>query len=393
MEKVKENLHKSLTTEIDPSIVKITNQTNLEKMSLLMVNDDCLMYIMQFLKLSDLVNLTKTCSRLRDVGASIFARNYREIYIQLEGTPIRKHRNRSSRTYSLREDSDDSDDSDDSFGHYWSSDIMDNPRSERQSFKEFFSILSVIGEHVLKIKEHSGHHLILESIRDNCKNLKSIELRNCKGPLQLKNLRHLFELKLNGCTLDSEEFKNCLPNYPSLETLEYESMHQENFTDFMALSKILPKLKNLHLGYLSSSFHQIPQLHDLICLERLTTFSFRSFENCDELLTKLAKMLNLTELRVVMRIATDTFSIINSFTNLEVLYMKPYGNWNESLVPETLIFPKRLRHINFPGIEISCNTFLSIVKQLKFLKEFDFGEGLIFWDVDECKRFYQKYWL
>lgn len=129
----------------------------------------------------------------------------------------------------------------------------------------------------------------------------------------------------------------------------------------------------------------------LSCLTNLTKFSFSTHDNCNQLLLELAETLNLVELGINMPCNVDTFPIFKFFPNLKVLSMHsrlhPAGLCH---VPETTVFPPMLKRIEFDDITISCNVFLSIVKQLTILEEFDLGRGMIFCYNDKCKFFKQN---
>lgn len=361
-----------------------TNQTTTKNPSMLTLDDNCLMHILKFLELRDLVNLAATCVRLRDVCPLASSnKKFEEICIDVERFPLNRSNSRgncnrvscsnnksSKRNLSFHPNRNHSD--------YGLQQVKAN----------LLNVWSIIGSHVLKIEVDSGHSIILQSIRENCKNLTSIELRNFDGQIPIKDFRNLKELKMdfsnNNDSMSIKELRSCYASNTDLECIEYERLTNVNF---IGLLEMWPKLKSLHLGYLYSSFHRTTQFHHLLRLKGLTKFSFRSSENCDELLNQLSKHLNLTELRIEMIVHEDTFNIVRSFLNLEVLSMEsPNGIWDESLILESLTFPQKLKRINLIGIKMSSKAFLSIVRQLQFLEEFDFDHGQIFCELDKCKR-------
>lgn len=114
--------------------------------------------------------------------------------------------------------------------------------------------------------------------------------------------------------------------------------------------------------------------------------------NCNKLLTELAKHLNLVELEILMDFDADSFGIIKSFRDLEVLSMIHYReHFKEAWFSDATVFPPKLKRIQARSIKMSCSAFLSIVKQLKFLEQFDVHCGGIFLNHDQCKLLHQKY--
>src|ERR1700743_1829431 len=105
---------------------------------LFLLNDDCLIKIFRILDILDYVNFGSTCRRLRDIANS-FCR-FKHICMRIQ-----------SRRYIYSE-------------------LLSNLRS----YIEVTNILSVIGEKIVSIKLVNGNEMILKTLRDNCKNLKSI---------------------------------------------------------------------------------------------------------------------------------------------------------------------------------------------------------------------------
>lgn len=299
--------------------------------SLLTLNEYCLLDIFKFLKLSDLVNLDKTCTRLKCVGARICSQNCKKIEV-----------------------------------HIYNNKDMKN--------KEISNTLSVIGEHILSMSVNGANQSILHLIRDNCKNLRSIELSNFQGSIQLQCFENLKELKLNAVTITTNELKTFFAKNAELECLEYHCFYRE---DLLELVHMLPKLQSLYLDNVSRSIHLSQHLH---CLDRLAKFSFSSLDHCNQLLIKMAKSAKLKELHVWMILDTDTFDIIKSFPSLEVFSLHQFGE-NENL-PEGTVFPSTLKSVKMTGVTISFETLLSAVKELKYLDEFDLGYRR---DFDKCK--------
>lgn len=146
--------------------------------------------------------------------------------------------------------------------------------------------------------------------------------------------------------------------------------------------KKLPNLTGLKLYDLPDLTIDRNEIFDLFSFNGLIKFSFTSLYNCNQLLIEIAKSLNVVELEIHACMDEHTFDIIKSFGNLERLSLtrmngKTYGQSSFVGVPENVVLPPQLQCIKFGGIEISCNCFLSIVKNLKILTEFDIADGYI----------------
>lgn len=308
-------------------------------MSLLSLNEYCLLDIFKFLKLPDLVNLGKTCEQLKSIGARVCAQQFQKIEVQIY-------------------------------------------KNKGMNKKEFSNTLSVIGEHISSMSVDGANQIILQLIKDKCKNIKSIELWNCKGPVELQCFQSLKEIKLNSVEISMNQLKRCFAKNSELESLEYDCTNGE---DVLELVERLPKLQSLHLDNVSHSLHLNQHLH---CLDGLAKFSFYSLDNCNQLLTKLTENTKLKNLQVWMPLDTDTFGIIKSFPSLEVLAMHQFGE-NEHL-PENTVFSPTLRSVKMTGVKMSCKALLSAVKQLKSLDEFNLGYRH---DLDKCKLLKEKFFV
>jgi len=305
--------------------------------SLLKLNEYCLLDIFKFLKLADFVNLDRTCSQLKFIGARVCAEKYKKFEIFISNS---------------------------------------NKGMER---KEFSDILSVIGGHIESVSVDGANQLIIQLIKAKCKNINSLQLWNCKTPIQLQCFENLKELKLNAVSISTNELKICFAKNAELEHLEYDCSYGE---EFLELLRILPKLKSLHLDNIPNTLHLNQHLH---CLDGLTKFSFYSPDNCNQLLIKLTKNANLMELQVWMPFDADTFGIIKSFQSLEKLGMHQFGQLES--MPENTVFPSTLQSIKFSGVKMASKMLLSTVKQLKSLEEFDLGYRH---DLDKCKNLLEK---
>lgn len=223
----------------------------------------------------------------------------------------------------------------------------------KKSKEEIVKMLSVIGDNIVSVEIHSAKLFVIEFTRINGNDLHRMELRNCNKLLLLENFRNIKSIKCNG--------------------------YNEQFLEVL---KMTPELTHLHLENVINNHSVKNQFQPLHFLNNLTTFSFKSSENCNQLLVELAKNLHIVNLRLDMDFNVGTFFIIRLFRKLEVLTM--IGIRNDRLL-ETTNFPPKIKHLNLYGIQISCKIFLSIVKKLELLDEFNVGHGCIFSDFNKCK--------
>lgn len=339
-------MEKCLKSESDTKMVNPNNQMLTEGTPLLTLDDRCLIEISQYLELSDLMNLHKTCRRLKDVCASVCALRYNKVKV-----------------FTQRVGSD---------------------YNEKITKQQFCNVLSVIGQHVLSVEINEANDFILETIRDSCKNLNKMEVCSCEESDHLQNIRNMKELRLGAIIMDTDELKNLLENNLGLEILECRSGYGE---DFIQLLEMLPKLKCLEGITLRNQ-----DLQHVLRLDGLSKLSFRSNENCNQLLIGLSERLNLTELNINMEFDGYSLGIIKAFGNLKVLSIDPRNIWNKKWFSDATVLPPTLKHLKVDKIKISCSDFLAMVKQLHSLEEFDVGRyGDIFWDHSECKLSCQNY--
>lgn len=325
-----------------------------KEVSLLMLNNDCLMKIFQILELMDFVNLAKACIRLQEVADETFVPKCKEIEIQVE--------------YYCKHCSIDK--------------CLNEARERSQNTKEEFAdIISVIGPHVLSVRMYDGNDFILEIIKDYCKKVNSLKFHRYDNPPHLEDFKSLKELKLYGPKLCNNALKNYFTNNPDIESLGYCEVDE----DFLKLLTLLPKLKTLELEWSRVSDSINPnQIKHLLHLYYLRKFEFRCESNCNQFLNELATKLNLTDLKFNMNTDDDTFDIIKSFQNLEVLSICHEGS--DGQIPENATFPSKLKRIEL-FTPMKCSSLVTIIKQLKFLEEVEL-EGIMI-DI-ECLFLYQN---
>lgn len=309
-----------------------------EEPSLLMLNNDCIREIFQLLQEpTDYYNLAKTCDRLqyvaRDAGV-----NFKEIkFVVMRNISI------------------------------------DNVTRSNEIFSNF---LSMVGGYVRSIEVYyDANSDFFEKVRDNCQKLNRLELYNVANP-PVQHFNNLRELKIeqiprraNPC---SPMLRELFTNNPNIENLEYNGKLFVKGSDkfsgdtFFDLLKLLPKMKVLVLNG-DTEIHYLRNLLEFGRLPHLTKLSLFGSHIPDTILMELAKKSNLVGLEFDS-LYSNNVQIINLFHNLEVLHLHLHKCCD---IDETTVFPPKLRLIRFSGVSMSCNELLAIVKQLKFLEEFD----------------------
>lgn len=137
-----------------------SDQPMIETDSLLILIDDCLWKILPHLTLVDFVNLADTCSRLRNIACEFSKLNHKKIAIEA----ISKYAEASNSI----------------------------------SKKNFFKILSKIGEHILEVEvnEDQFSQFILNAIKEKCKSLKRVTVFANYNPELLQGFCNLKQLKV-----------------------------------------------------------------------------------------------------------------------------------------------------------------------------------------------------
>lgn len=301
----------------------------------LVLNEDCVHKIFQLLDLVDYANLAMTCSQLQNFSNGFSARKYKRIEVSTE-------------------------------------------QSEKElSKQEFTNVLSVIGKHVFEVQIYEENKFILSTVRRECKNLSSIMVYNLSVPSrQLQAFVNLKELRMcNGmryCT-----WKKIFERNPGLEHLDIDIGWGFIGFNYMKLLTKLPQLKSLSL-----MFHYIPnrEIDHLLRLDGVKKLSLSFFSNCNNKLSRMAKM-KIVELNIFCPYNSKLFKIIKTFEDVEVLTMDLCG-WKTQSSEESVLataFPLRLKCLKLVGFCISCTTFLEMVKNLQFLEEIDIG-SIYYWD-------------
>lgn len=189
-----------------------------------------------------------------------------------------------------------------------------------------------------------------------------------------------------------DDWQNFFTSNPELEELDYDycGYCQNGFIEQLTH---LPKRRSLGLSSIRESLHQSPQFQLLLQLTGLTKLTLQSYDNLNGILVDLSKTINLMELEICMDFNDESFQIIKSFRNLEVLSLKEelWKESNEAWILNVEVYPSKLRRLKMKNLtDIPCNKFLEILQHLTSLEYIEY-EKCIF--EDKSKLFCLNYVL
>lgn len=305
--------------------------------SLLLLNDDCLARILKNLELLDLVNVSKTCVRFKNIATDTFNHRFEIITVN--------------------------DHSD--------SDYTGRYRSLEVSRRQFRDILSVIGWRVHSVEMYyEGYDTIFRAVASKCKNVTSLALLFIEYPvLSLRTCPHLLEfkmltkLRIVECDIANSVLRQIFLNNPNIDHLEFDCTLFANRGP-VKLLEILPKLKTLHLQHIQGlGVNKVPNLFHL---KEVNDFKFYDERNCNKFITELAAKWQLVSLDLTCDTDDETFDLLRLFENLESLSMANMTKY--CTMPERTVFPSKLKRISFNCISFTLRKFASMVDELKMLE-------------------------
>lgn len=310
-----------------------------EEPSMLMLNDASLIHIFKHLRLLDYLSLAKTCHRLKDIARKAKVFNHARVSIE----------------------------------HYPSCSL----KKVRKSKEELRKVLQLIGGHVVTIEISFGNGTILETVRNCCNNLNSKFLYGFAQFPSIQDFRNITELKMRCCGNRMVSHNNQLENYfasnRNIEVLEYDRADEA----FLKSLQLLPKLNSLDIMW-TSDWIDPNQIEYLRKLKHLTRLSFWC-KNCNDFLIQLATISSLVELKLTVDFTTETFDVLKSFQNLEILSLANLSEYHT--LSEDTVFPSELKRIRLLNITMYNTTLFSMVKHLKLLEEIDLCRSNIFCDL------------
>ncbi|XP_037029391.1 uncharacterized protein LOC119069441 [Bradysia coprophila] len=300
--------------------------------SLLLLNNDCLIRIFKCVELLDLVNLSRTCVRFKNIAADTFNPRFKMVTIN---------------------------------------DICNSPEPYpplKVTEQQFSRILSLIGWRVQSVEIYEGCNYIFRKVTSKCKNVTSLSLRFIDHPVlslgtcpHLQEFNKLKELRIIECEIAKDVLRQIFLHNPDIETIECDWAYK----GFVKLLKLLPKLKQLHLDSIQGL--GVNHSPNLFHLKEVNDFTFYCSENCNKFITQLATKWTLVSLNVTCDADDETFELLKLFENLE--YLEIANKTSKCIVPESTIFPSKLKRIGFCCIGLTLRKLASIVDETKMLEE------------------------
>ncbi|XP_037029392.1 uncharacterized protein LOC119069442 [Bradysia coprophila] len=301
--------------------------------SLLLLNNDCLIRIFKCVELLDLVNLSRTCVRFKNIATDTFNPRFKIVTIN--------------------------DISD--------CDYPESYPSLKVTEQQFCTILSVIGWRVQSVEIYEGCDNIFRKITSKCKNVTSLSLlfidhtvlslRTCP---HLQEFNKLKELRIIECDIAKDVLRQIFLHNPDIETIECDWAYK----GFVKLLKLLPKLKQLHLDSIQGL--GVNHSPNLFHLKEVNDFKFNCIENCNKFITQLATKWTLVSLNVTCDTDDETFELLQLFENLE--YLEIANMTSKCIMPERTVFPSKLKRISFYNIGLTLRKLTSIVDKTKMLE-------------------------
>lgn len=327
----------------------------MEKLSFLELNDFCLLKIWNLLDLDDSINLAETCSRLRSL-ANLRYERFTELSIEGQGpgavNRILFHIGRHIRMLKF-----------------------DSQQRSQFFVKAHEQILwTAVNEHCSGLQ-----HLVISdwapplteyfTAFDCLKTVEILTLRECNMTSDhcfLAKFRQLKYLNLLNTTLNvTLDLTVLLMNNPDLLSFYYD--HQDSgvlcLTDYVTL---LPKLEALRMNT-----RNICEYESFCYFDNLTKLHlYCNQENINDLLVHLTKKGIIRQLELTrVRFDKNSYEILKSFTQLELLYVT---SWNkQNLLESSIVWPSNLKSLTLKRFSAPFKNFLSIIEQLKHLEQLD----------------------
>lgn len=342
------------------------------KSSLLALNNDCVLEISKYLGLDDVINLSKTCHRLKDLAETTMFKKYSDLTID--------------RTMILR-------------GQVYIN-----------------NILSHIGPYVVELKcrlMDVSEQYFWSAINNKCKCLKKLSVEEWHD-VTVHNFSNFYcfrtveVLFLCDCNFNSKS--NFLKSFGGLKTVICDNtgtasdallLYNRNLKSFCFDSWVIdmryfnnvPKLEALYINIPAVSEYK--SLVDMKHLKKLGLWC--SDRNINSLLSELAEKGIMEELELsCVRFDEHTSEILKTFTKVQLLSVYCDNNFEEYdfNIRPSFGWPPNLKHLSLDGIEISVDALISAIKQLKSLENVDLwrcgyeeGELSIFNDLNYlCRR-------
>lgn len=315
-------------------------------LNILQLNDDCLMVICDYLTLTDLLALKKTCSRFEIISCEAFKR-YKILDFDVDPCE-KKYLTMMDAKNILME-----------IGPYIEYLLISRDRFLRPEVR----ILNLIPRYCpnlkdLDINDFTLKSKILKGFDEIFKSLEGLTLTDCSIDDTIgKNLKLAKKLKRLDLSMNSEITGKCLANVKNLKYLNLESCQNIQGKPFSTFAA-----HNQTLEYLN-----------IACCARLTTEAIKSIVN------------NMTELTHLVcnnsyeNVDATTMALLGKLPNLKRIQFKINGYSPIDQILQGLTEVNKLEHLDlsegvFTAVDYDLVSNLTHLKELKLNYKLDFGD-------------------
>lgn len=375
------------------TIVSTKNGPNTSSVSLLILNDDCLLEISKYLDLYGTISLAQTCRHLKSLAAAFMYRKFSKLTIE----------------YSMYR-----------YG---------------ETFINY--ILSHVGSYVVKLEcNYSMHEAMRQQeavniwpiINDKCKHLQHIRItwwhqKSAQDFSEFTCFRNVNSLELNACNLNSNS--NILASFRNLK--HFSSHNAVLMNDLVMLLRNNRNLRSCEFTPVSSFFdfmkrdeswdvmdwrclEMVPKLEALqievprpdeytilakMKLKKLGLDSSSHGGDINQLLIQLDEHECLEELKLDQFLDVQSMNILKSkFKKLRRLVIGDGDDSNFDFHTLPILWPENLTELTVRSVSVSFEMFIATLRHLKQLERFDltdaFGPDISdeekFYDIDLVQR-------
>lgn len=337
--------------------------------SLLMLNDHCLLELYKYLGLDDFISLSRTCQHLKHI-ANLFNKVYSAFKINVNVDNKRKD-----------------------YLEYVISNIDENITEISIDYKN-----SKIPMNVRKLSEGcpSVNNLAITNWEVNVTecdnhcfdNLETLTMTNC----DFQSSGGFFEIFKNLKAVNFCQFRNLTTKHleklfrknSDIESFVWNPLPSNGAFDQFELFVLLPKLAAVGLK-VDKKINDLDLSAQLNNLTKLQLFC--SGETISEFLHKLAKTSKnstLKELELIrVRVDDLFFYALYYFQQLELLAISTWSYWE---LKPPVDWPQKLKHLRLESFIISMDGFMWTIKQLESLEDVDVESSTV---AQEDRHFFK----
>lgn len=300
----------------------------MELTSIFVLNNDCLLEIFKYLGLDDSINFAASCSTLLMVADQAFKKKFSQFTI-------------------------------------------DRNMMNEEKIAWLDRVLWYIGPHILSLTLdwawQTSQNDILRKVQKGCVNLNCLVLAHCDVSdfQDLDFILSVQMLTLNKCILDRK--RNIFQHFLYLKFLHF--YHCSGIRP-CALKQCFENNSDIeNLAFIGYGFDVLKIVGTLTQLQHLTKLKLNcQMENLNNFLFELASRGIMEELELFrIKIDYNTFNVLKLFEKLRLLVLDQCTD----LLELNSTLPLSLKHLQLKCFTISFETFISTIRQLKNLENFD----------------------